>query len=164
MHPFVMRFFMRTLLSQDKFKIAFRDDFTCQFCGSRSGNDNIEIEHLIPVSKHGSDNEENLVAACKKCNRNKSNMVAFPKSMCEGVDRIDAEWTVHRSFGEWQVKFHPEHGAVLEYTPYGYWIGANRSHEPDWESHIMSKRWSEPHKDSDFIEALVYFRRMTKSA
>ncbi len=154
---------MKTLSSQDKFKIAYRDDFSCQFCGLRPGSDNIEIGHLIPVSKFGSDNEENLIASCKKCNRSKSSLVAFPKSMCEEIDCLDPEWTVHRSFGKWQVKFHPEHGAVLEYTPYGYWIGADRAHEPDWESHIMSKGWPEPHKKGDFIEALYYFRRMTKS-
>lgn len=158
-----MWFFMRTLLQQDKFKIACRDDFTCLFCGARPGNDKIEIEHLIPVSKHGSDNEENLVAACHKCNRNKSDITAFPKSMCEGPDTGAPGWMIHRSFGKWKVLFHADIGAVLEYTPYGYWIGADRAHEPDWERHIMEKCWNEPHRYSDFLEALCYFRRMTKS-
>lgn len=153
---------IRTLISKDKFEIAYRDDFTCQYCGSRPGNDNLEIEHLIPVSKNGSDNEENLVTACQKCNRNKSDMVAFPKSKIEGFDTIDPEWIVHRSFGAWQIKFHLETGAVLEYTPFAYWIGADRSHERDWESHVVSKRWPRPHTDLDFLEALDYFRRMTR--
>jgi hypothetical protein len=117
---------------------------------------------MIPVSKHGSDNEENLVAACQKCNRAKSDMVFFPKSMCEGPDRYSPEWTVHRSFGMWQVKFHPEHGAILEYTPYGYWIGADRAHEPFWERHIKEKLWPEPHSYADFLEALDYFRMLTR--
>jgi hypothetical protein len=154
---------VRTLSQQDRFKIAYRDDFTCKFCGARPGNDKIEIEHLIPVSLCGSDNEENLVAACKKCNRGKSTLVAFPKSMCEGVDRINSAWIVHKSFGEWQVKFHPEDGVVLEYTPFEYWISADRAHEMDWEAHIRGKQWGAPHKFSDFIEALTYFRRMTKA-
>lgn len=153
---------MRTLTQQDKFKIAHRDDFTCQFCGAKPGNEFIEIEHLIPVSKDGSDNPENLVAACKKCNRNKSDLIAFPRSMCEGPDTLDDSWTVHRSFGRWQIKF-DETNIALEYTPYGYWIGSDRAHERDWESHIISKEWSAPHTNEDFLSALAYFRRMTRS-
>lgn len=155
---------MRQLIQKDKFQIAYRDDFICQFCGGKPDNDNIEIEHMIPVSKGGSDNEENLVAACKKCNRNKSDLVAFPKSMCEGNCRMDPDWVVHKSFGEWQIKFHPKDEGclpVLEYTPYGYWFETRRAHEPDWETHILSKGWPEPHKDSDFIAALAYFRRLS---
>lgn len=158
---------MRTLTQQDKFQIAYRDDFTCQFCGARPGNDDIEVEHLIPVSKGGSDNDENLVAACRKCNRNKSDLVAFPKSMCEGPDRRAPDWIVHKSFGEWEIKFHPtskECLPVLEYAPYGYWFETTRAHEPDWLTHVLQKRWPEPHKDEDFIEALAYFRRLTRSA
>lgn len=153
----------RTLTAKDKFLVACRDDFTCQYCGSVPGNDGLEIEHLIPVSQHGSDNSENLVAACVKCNRGKSDLVVFPSALCEGPDEIDATWTVHKSFGGWQIKFHPADGAVLEFTRYGYWIGANRAHEPDWEGHINSKGWELPHKDEDLIEAIAYFRRMTRN-
>jgi hypothetical protein len=156
---------MRRLSSKMKFKIAYRDNFTCQFCGAMPGNDNIEIEHLVPVAKHGSDNEENLVAACRKCNRSKSDMVMFPKSMCEGINEDEFEkWTIHRSFGKWQILFHQEHGIVLEFAPYGYWIAASRAHDQFWENHILEKRWPEPHKDLDFIEALTYFRRIVSSA
>lgn len=82
--------------------------------------------------------------------------------MCEGPDSIDPEWTVYRSFGAWQIKFHQENGVVLEYTPYAYWIDAERAHEMDWQRHIINKEWPEPHNDSDFIEALHHFRQMIK--
>ena len=154
----------RTLTQKDKFVIACRDDFTCQFCGDKTGNEGIEIDHLIPVSKGGSENEENLVVTCEKCNRNKSDLIAFPRRMVEGKCRIDTDWLVHKSFGEWQIKYHPSNEdclPVLEYTPYRYWFELTRAHEPDWESHIYSKDWPEPHKYADFVAALEYFRRLS---
>ena len=142
------------------FRIALRDNFTCRFCGSRPGNDLIEIDHLIPVCHGGSDADENLVAACKKCNRGKSSAVCFPASMIEGVDSRDPDWMVHRSFGAWQVKVHFGGSVVLEFTPYGYWIPLHRAHEPDWVPHIMSKEWGPPHSNSDFIAAVSYLRML----
>jgi 5-methylcytosine-specific restriction endonuclease McrA len=47
-----------------------RDDWTCQYCGSRS---NLTVDHVIPRSKGGSSNWENIVASCAPCNRRKGN-------------------------------------------------------------------------------------------
>lgn len=45
-----------------------RDDFTCQYCGSRG---RLECDHVIPVSKGGKTKPQNLVTACFSCNRSK---------------------------------------------------------------------------------------------
>src|SRR6201996_6948989 len=45
-----------------------RDDWPCQYCGSRS---NLTVDHVIPRSKGGSSNWENIVASCAPCNRRK---------------------------------------------------------------------------------------------
>jgi len=42
-----------------------RDDYECQYCGSRQ---NLTIDHVIPKSKGGEDTWNNLVACCAKCN------------------------------------------------------------------------------------------------
>ena len=47
-----------------------RDSWTCQYCGSRS---NLTVDHVIPRSKGGSSNWENIVASCAPCNRRKGN-------------------------------------------------------------------------------------------
>jgi 5-methylcytosine-specific restriction endonuclease McrA len=47
-----------------------RDDWTCQYCGSRS---NLTVDHVIPRSKGGSSSWENIVASCAPCNRRKGN-------------------------------------------------------------------------------------------
>jgi 5-methylcytosine-specific restriction endonuclease McrA len=45
-----------------------RDAWTCQYCGSRS---NLTVDHVIPRSKGGKSNWENIVASCAPCNRRK---------------------------------------------------------------------------------------------
>lgn len=49
--------------------IFTRDDYTCQYCGERGKK--LECDHVVPVSKGGSNDESNLVTACLPCNRSK---------------------------------------------------------------------------------------------
>lgn len=46
-----------------------RDNYTCQYCGEIGGK--LEADHIIPFSKGGSDELENLITSCRKCNRQK---------------------------------------------------------------------------------------------
>lgn len=59
-----------------RFKILKRDNFTCQYCGKSPRNDSkiiLQIDHIIPVSKNGSWEENNLITACRECNLGKGN-------------------------------------------------------------------------------------------
>lgn len=47
-----------------------RDDYTCMYCGKKSG---LTIDHIIPKSRGGKDTWENLTTACDKCNVKKGN-------------------------------------------------------------------------------------------
>lgn len=47
--------------------ILQRDGYECYYCGQDANT----VDHLIPVAKGGSDDRENLVAACKRCNFSK---------------------------------------------------------------------------------------------
>ncbi|HEY6399654.1 MAG TPA: HNH endonuclease [Solirubrobacteraceae bacterium] len=51
-----------------------RDDWTCQYCGSRS---NLTVDHVVPRSKGGLSSWENIVASCAPCNRRKGD--ALPR-------------------------------------------------------------------------------------
>lgn len=49
-----------------------RDRGKCVKCGSP---ENLEFDHIIPVSKGGSDTERNIQLLCEKCNRVKKDNV-----------------------------------------------------------------------------------------
>jgi hypothetical protein len=50
-------------------KIFERDAFTCTYCGAIDLP--LECDHVVPVSKGGGNDEDNLTTACKPCNRSK---------------------------------------------------------------------------------------------
>lgn len=58
--------------------IKKRDNFTCCNCGNSTQvepNLLLEIDHIIPVSKGGRTEEDNLQTLCWKCNREKSDKI-----------------------------------------------------------------------------------------
>ena len=56
-----------------RFEVFKRDKFTCQYCGAQAPNEILEVDHIKPVSKGGTDDIMNLVTACRDCNRGKTN-------------------------------------------------------------------------------------------
>lgn len=48
-----------------------RDNYTCQYCGAKGGK--LEVDHIIPFSRGGSDELSNLTTSCRRCNRQKKN-------------------------------------------------------------------------------------------
>jgi 5-methylcytosine-specific restriction endonuclease McrA len=46
-----------------------RDDRACVYCGSEA---NICIDHMVPISLGGTDDDKNLAVACKSCNSGKA--------------------------------------------------------------------------------------------
>lgn len=53
-----------------------RDNYTCVECGAKkSDGATLHVDHIIPVSKGGSDELDNLQTLCKDCNLNKSNLI-----------------------------------------------------------------------------------------
>jgi hypothetical protein len=52
-------------------KVLMRDRSTCQACGARAPDVQLEVDHIIPVSKGGTDDMQNLTTLCLDCNRGK---------------------------------------------------------------------------------------------
>ena len=44
-----------------------RDNYRCRECGATNKETTLEIDHIVPVSKGGSNNITNLQTLCKKC-------------------------------------------------------------------------------------------------
>jgi 5-methylcytosine-specific restriction endonuclease McrA len=50
--------------------------FKCAYCGKEGTKEKLEIEHIIPKSRGGSNRVSNLTLACHKCNQKKGNKTA----------------------------------------------------------------------------------------
>lgn len=48
-----------------RFNVFLRDKFSCQYCGS---GEELTFDHLLPRSKGGETNWDNVVTACSACN------------------------------------------------------------------------------------------------
>lgn len=57
-----------------------RDNYTCVECGAKkSDGATLHVDHIIPVSKGGSDELDNLQTLCSECNLNKSDLIQNDK-------------------------------------------------------------------------------------
>ena len=65
-----------------RFEILKRDDFTCQYCGKKSPEVELEIDHKIPQAKGGLDTDDNLITSCSVCNKGKGSI---------GLDEVPPE-------------------------------------------------------------------------
>lgn len=72
-----------TIALSVRFDILERDSFTCRFCGKRAPETELEVDHVMPRAKGGSDDTSNLVTACRDCNRGKRDRV---------IDLSKTEW------------------------------------------------------------------------
>lgn len=54
-----------------RFEVFKRDNFTCRYCGRKTPQVVLEVDHVIPVAKGGTDELDNLVTSCWECNRGK---------------------------------------------------------------------------------------------
>lgn len=64
----IIRIIYRTHVPFSKRNVMIRDGFVCQYCGS---NEELTVDHVVPVAKGGKTAFENCVTACKVCNSRK---------------------------------------------------------------------------------------------
>lgn len=56
-----------------RFNVFLRDRWSCQYCGDHFKTHELTFDHVMPRSKGGKTNWENIVAACRPCNTKKGN-------------------------------------------------------------------------------------------
>lgn len=59
---------------QVRARILKKYNHTCAACGS---TEDLEIDHIIPLSRGGWEDEENMQVLCRTCNRSKSDKVDY---------------------------------------------------------------------------------------
>lgn len=89
-----------------RFEVFKRDKFTCQYCGKKAPDVVLELEHIQPVSKGGSDHITNLVAACFDCNRGKGDRILADDSLVEKqrrqLEQLEEKRQQVQMIAEWQ--------------------------------------------------------------
>jgi hypothetical protein len=73
-----------------RFNVFKRDGFTCQYCGAHPPAVVLEVDHIIPVSRGGENDEDNLTTACFNCNRGKAAnpLTLVPQSLAERAAEV----------------------------------------------------------------------------
>lgn len=72
------------ILPSTRMRIVRRDNYTCQECAKHLLDDEVEFDHIIPLSRGGSSDEHNLRLTCFDCNRDKSDSFS-PLSIADRV-------------------------------------------------------------------------------
>jgi hypothetical protein len=63
----------RNISREVMLRVVRRDNNQCQICEKFLMDNKIEFDHIIPISKGGSSEENNVQVVCFDCNRHKSN-------------------------------------------------------------------------------------------
>lgn len=65
----------RYISSTARYAVLHRDNNRCIACGLTAKETQLQVDHIIPFSKGGSNNIDNLQTLCVDCNRGKSNLI-----------------------------------------------------------------------------------------
>jgi len=87
-----------TIAAKTRLRILARDNFKCTNCGAAPSIDPIvylEIDHYVPFSHGGADEDANYRTLCRLCNRGKGNDEALNKTLdsdlLNRLDRVNPE-------------------------------------------------------------------------
>ena len=58
-----------------------RDEYTCQYCGTKLPSTDLSLDHVVPRCRGGTSTWENLVVACIGCNDRKANRLPHEAGM-----------------------------------------------------------------------------------
>lgn len=65
----------RSVSNSKRYDVLRRDKFQCVLCGASGSDAKLEIDHIVPVARGGSDDTGNLRCLCFKCNRGKHSKI-----------------------------------------------------------------------------------------
>lgn len=76
------------LSAKTRFEVFKRDLFTCQYCGAHPPTAILHVDHIHPVAEGGTNDEDNLVTSCDRCNFGKGARLlsSAPKSLADKAD------------------------------------------------------------------------------
>jgi len=89
--------------------VYMRDDYTCQYCETRPGVKELNLDHVMPRSRGGRSTWENLVTSCRACNLRKGWETPEEAGMRLHKTPVRPSWSMalslaaqRRQFAEWE--------------------------------------------------------------
>jgi len=70
----------RNISKRIRFLILERDGFRCRLCGKTAKDTRLEVNHMAPIAKGGTNSLANLWILCFDCNGGKSNLSIHPSA------------------------------------------------------------------------------------
>lgn len=61
----------RSVSTKRRWEVLKRFGFKCVYCGRSAEERSLDVDHVIPIARGGSNDDHNLVAACVECNMGK---------------------------------------------------------------------------------------------
>lgn len=121
--PAVVRFLRvfkryRKPVKFSRVNIYARDNYSCQYCAKKLKAAELTFDHVLPRSRGGKTNWENIVAACQRCNREKGSRTPREASMKLLATPTRPDWVPVLS-----LPLHPKN-APEAWRDYLYWTGA----------------------------------------
>lgn len=74
----------KSISNKIRFEVFKRDSFTCQYCGKKAPDVVLNVDHIKPVAKGGTNDMFNLITSCFECNNGKRDI---PLNRQEELDK-----------------------------------------------------------------------------
>lgn len=94
-----------------RFEILKRDEFKCQYCGASGHEVELQIDHIHPVAKGGTNDILNLVTSCKACNigkgartLNESELLVTQKAHLEDMRKMYVINEQRKMIVKWKIE------------------------------------------------------------
>lgn len=137
----------RVIQKSTRFGVFQRDRFTCRYCGRKPPEATLELDHVTPFSKGGSNEADNLVTSCRECNAGKRDRefdaILLPRK-ADGPPRHEpAPWEDHAT---------QEETDRLEILRRRLWLINVRRKEHNEEMHRIMRRCIARHRRKKGIQ------------
>lgn len=90
-----------------RFEIFKRDGFTCRYCGRNPPTVVLNVDHIMPVSKGGTNDLDNLITACFDCNSGKSDkeLTILPEQPQKNVSLLKERHEQYKEYQKYLLEF-----------------------------------------------------------
>ena len=104
----------KPISKKTRFEIFKRDSFTCQYCGKKSPDTILNVDHITPVVEGGTNAMTNLITSCFECNSGKGKVQIGDHTVIEKQRVQLEELQARREQIEMMMEWHNELSSITE--------------------------------------------------